>query len=93
MGVTAVVNNDNNIIGIITDGDIRRMLNKTTKIDELTADDIMSKNPKTIDVDAMAVDALDTLENNNITQILVTDTNQNYVGVVHLHDLIKEGIF
>ena len=69
------------------------MLNKTTKIDELTADDIMSKNPKTIDVDAMAVDALDTLENNNITQILVTDTNQNYVGVVHLHDLIKEGIF
>ncbi|MFD0991770.1 KpsF/GutQ family sugar-phosphate isomerase [Tenacibaculum geojense] len=93
LGVTAVVNNDNNIIGIITDGDIRRMLNKTTKIDELTADDIMSKNPKTIDVDAMAVDALDTLENNNITQILVTDTNQNYVGVVHLHDLIKEGIF
>ena len=53
----------------------------------------MSTTPKTIDVDAMAVEALDTLENNNITQILVTDADNNYVGVVHLHDLIKEGIF
>ncbi|WP_440121650.1 KpsF/GutQ family sugar-phosphate isomerase [Tenacibaculum sp. Ill] len=92
LGVTAVVNNDK-IAGIITDGDIRRMLSKTTKIDELTATDIMSTTPKTIDVDAMAVEALDTLENNNITQILVTDADNNYVGVVHLHDLIKEGIF
>ena len=92
LGVTAVVNNDK-IAGIITDGDIRRMLSKTTKIDELTAADIMSTTPKTIDVDAMAVEALDTLENNNITQILVTDADNNYVGVVHLHDLIKEGIF
>ncbi|WP_299121609.1 KpsF/GutQ family sugar-phosphate isomerase [uncultured Tenacibaculum sp.] len=93
LGVTAVVNNDNKLLGIITDGDIRRMLSKTTKIDELTAEDIMSKNPKTINVDAMAVKALETLENNSITQILVTDNNDNYVGVVHLHDLIKEGIF
>lgn len=93
LGVTAVVDNNDKITGIITDGDIRRMLSKTTKIDELTATDIMSTSPKTIDVDAMAVEALDTLENNNITQILVTDTNNNYVGVVHLHDLIKEGIF
>lgn len=92
LGVTAVVDNDK-IAGIITDGDIRRMLSKTTKIDELTAADIMSTAPKTIDVDAMAVEALDTLENNNITQILVTDADNNYVGVVHLHDLIKEGIF
>lgn len=92
LGVTAVVDNDK-IAGIITDGDIRRMLSKTTKIDELTAADIMSTTPKTIDVDAMAVEALDTLENNNITQILVTDADNNYVGVVHLHDLIKEGIF
>lgn len=92
LGVTAVVDNDK-IAGIITDGDIRRMLSKTTKIDELTAADIMSTTPKTIDVDAMAIEALDTLENNNITQILVTDADNNYVGVVHLHDLIKEGIF
>ncbi|OCK42311.1 D-arabinose 5-phosphate isomerase [Tenacibaculum soleae] len=92
LGVTAVVE-DSKIVGIITDGDIRRMLSKTTKIDKLTANDIMSKNPKTIHVEAMAVEALDTLENSSITQILVTDNDNNYVGVVHLHDLIKEGIF
>ncbi|WP_428740394.1 KpsF/GutQ family sugar-phosphate isomerase [Tenacibaculum sp.] len=93
LGVTAVIDNNEKIIGIITDGDIRRMLSKTTKIDELTASDIMSITPKTIDVDAMAVEALETMENNNITQILVTDIDNSYVGVVHLHDLIKEGIF
>ena len=93
LGVTAVINSENKIEGIITDGDIRRMLNKTTKIDDLTAADIMSKQPKTIHIDAMAIDALDTLENNNITQILVCDNDNNYVGVVHLHDILKEGIF
>ena len=93
LGVTAVTEN-NKIIGIITDGDIRRMLRKTTDINTLKANDIMSTNPKTISVDSMAVDALKTLENNNITQILVTDeTATNYLGVVHLHDLIKEGVF
>ncbi|WBX74553.1 KpsF/GutQ family sugar-phosphate isomerase [Tenacibaculum pacificus] len=93
LGVTAVIEDKNKISGIITDGDIRRMLSKTTKIDVLTANDIMSKNPKTINVNAMAVEALEALENNSITQILVTDDNNDYVGVVHLHDLIKEGIF
>ncbi|MCH3881967.1 MULTISPECIES: KpsF/GutQ family sugar-phosphate isomerase [Tenacibaculum] len=93
LGVTAVTTSEGKIEGIITDGDIRRMLNKTTKIDSLTANDIMSKNPKTINQTAMAVDALETLENNSITQILVTDDNKKYVGVVHLHDLLKEGIF
>lgn len=68
-------------------------LGKAAKINKLTAADIMSTTPKTIDIDAMAIEALDTLENNNITQILVTDADNNYVGVVHLHDLIKEGIF
>ena len=93
LGVTAVINSDNKIEGIITDGDIRRMLNKTTKIEDLVAADIMSKNPKTIHIDAMAIDALDTLENNNITQILVANDDEEYVGVVHLHDILKEGIF
>ena len=93
LGVTAVLNAQNAIVGIITDGDIRRMLSKTTKIDDFTARDIMGKNPKTILDDAMAVEALERLENNNITQILVTDTVNKYIGVVHLHDLIKEGIF
>jgi arabinose-5-phosphate isomerase len=87
LGVTAVLNN-NKIVGIITDGDIRRMLNS------FTAGDIMSANPKIISVDAMAIDALDKLESNGITQILVTDKdNTTYLGVVHLHDLIKEGLF
>lgn len=92
LGVTAVVENDK-IIGIITDGDIRRMLSKTTKIEAFVASDIMGNKAKTIHRDAMAVEALDILENNSISQLLVVDDNNNYAGVVHLHDLIKEGIF
>jgi arabinose-5-phosphate isomerase len=92
LGVTAIVKNSK-IIGIITDGDIRRMLTKSTDINHLTAKDIMSKNPKTIHEDAMAIDALERMETNSITQILVTNQDDNYIGVVHLHDLIKEGIF
>ncbi|WP_369049187.1 SIS domain-containing protein [Tenacibaculum sp. UWU-22] len=93
LGVTAVIDAEGKIAGIITDGDIRRMLSKTTEINSLTAQDVMSTNPKTINVHAMAVDALQTLESNDITQILVVDDDKNYVGVVHFHDLIKEGIF
>ncbi|WKD86525.1 Arabinose 5-phosphate isomerase KdsD [Polaribacter huanghezhanensis] len=92
LGVTAVIENDK-IVGIITDGDIRRMLSKSTEINSLSASDIMSKNPKTISVNAMAIDALEALEANDITQILVTNDTADYLGVVHLHDLIKEGIF
>jgi arabinose-5-phosphate isomerase len=91
LGCTAVVDNKG-IIGIITDGDLRRMLKNNVDISALTAADIMSSSPKTIEVDAMAIRALETMENNNITQILVVDGN-SYVGVVHLHDLLKEGIF
>ncbi len=93
LGVAAVLDVNDAIIGIITDGDLRRMLSKTTDINHFTAKNIMGKDPKTISKDAMAVDALQTLEANNITQILVTDNNNKYVGVVHLHDLLKEGIF
>lgn len=91
LGTTAVVEN-NKIVGIITDGDIRRMLTNSPDISNLVAENIMGKNPKTINVDAMAIEALETMENNKITQILVED-NSVYIGVVHLHDLIKEGIF
>ena len=93
LGVTAVLNANNEISGIITDGDIRRMLTKTTDIKNLTAKDIMGKDPKTLLKDAMAIEALQTLEDNSITQILVVDETNTYQGVVHLHDLIKEGIF
>jgi arabinose-5-phosphate isomerase len=92
LGVTAVLENEK-IVGIITDGDLRRMLTKTTDINHFTAKDIMGKNPKTVQENAMAIEALEKLESNSITQILVVDAKENYVGVVHLHDLIKEGIF
>jgi arabinose-5-phosphate isomerase len=92
LGVTAVLNNEK-LTGIITDGDIRRMLSKSTQISQITAKDIMGKNPKTILEDAMAIDALTIMEKNSITQMLVVDHKNTYVGVVHLHDLIKEGIF
>jgi len=91
LGATAVIEN-NKIIGVVTDGDIRRMLKNCDDFRLLTAQDIMSSNPKTIDIDAMAIEALDTMETFNISQILVTQ-NEIYVGVVHLHDIIKEGIF
>ena len=93
LGATAVLDSSDSICGIITDGDVRRMLSKSTKIEDFTAGDIMSKNPKTITESAMAIDALDIMENNNITQVLVVNDTNQYVGVVHLHDILKEGIF
>tara|TARA_R110002095_G_scaffold26482_5_gene26772 strand:- start:1475 stop:2392 length:918 start_codon:yes stop_codon:yes gene_type:complete len=90
LGVTAVVENDK-IIGIITDGDLRRMLSKVDNFSGLTAKDIMSANPKRIEAEAMAIDALEVMETNEISQLLVEE-NGKYAGVVHLHDLIKEGI-
>ncbi|HBK72497.1 MAG TPA: D-arabinose 5-phosphate isomerase [Flavobacteriaceae bacterium] len=90
LGATAVVEN-NKIIGIITDGDIRRMLKNNFNFMSLTAKDIMGQNPKTINSDTMAVKALSIMESNNITQLLVSD-NDTYKGIVHLHDLLKEGI-
>lgn len=91
LGTTAVIDN-NKLVGIITDGDIRRMLENTDDISTLTALDIMSSNPKTVASNTMAVKTLEIMELHNITQILVEEDDK-YIGVVHLHDLIKEGIF
>lgn len=90
LGAAAVVEKGF-IKGIITDGDLRRMLQKTHSIEKLIAKDIMSVNPKTIDKDMLAVDALSLMRKYNITQLLVTK-NKKYAGVVHLHDILKEGI-
>ncbi|MBD3863611.1 KpsF/GutQ family sugar-phosphate isomerase [Olleya marilimosa] len=90
LGVTAVTEN-NNIVGIITDGDLRRMLSKVDNFSDLTAKDIMSANPKRIDEDAMAIDAMEVLETYGISQLLVQKDGK-YAGVVHIHDLIREGI-
>ncbi len=90
LGVTAVVENDK-IMGIITDGDLRRMLTKAPTINGLTAKDIMSVNPKKIDNNAMAVEAIEMMDKNGITQLLAEE-NGKYAGVVHIHNLTKEGI-
>lgn len=90
LGVTAVVENEK-IIGIITDGDLRRMLSMVDNMSLLTAKEIMSTNPKSINCDAMAIDAMEIMESNSISQLLVEE-NGKYAGVVHIHDLIKEGI-
>ena len=79
------------VIGIITDGDIRRMLNKSDTIAGFTAIDIMTKNPKTIKSTDMVSDALNIMEDFSITQLVVVDEGV-YKGVIHLHDILKEGI-
>lgn len=90
LGVTAVIENDK-VIGIITDGDIRRMLNDRDTFTDLTARDIMTKNPKITTSNAMVVEALNIMEDFSITQLVVVDSGE-YKGVLHLHDILKEGI-
>ena len=90
LGVTAVVENSR-VIGIITDGDIRRMLNDRDTFADLTAQDIMTKNPKNISSSILVSEALNVLENNAITQLVVIDEGV-YKGIIHLHDILKEGI-
>ena len=91
LGATAVLNNDNSVAGIITDGDLRRMLEKDILLNEITAKDIMAISPKTISSSQLAVDALDIMRKNNINQLLVVDEKM-YVGIIHLHDLVREGL-
>ncbi len=90
LGATIVMDGDS-LVGIITDGDLRRMLEKYTSIDGIVAGEIMSADPKTIPSDSLVVNALDIMRKNNITQLAVRD-NGKYVGVIHLHDILKEGI-
>ncbi len=90
LGVTAVMEG-NKVIGIVTDGDIRRMLSKYDNISGLTARDIMTVNPKSVNVDTLAVKALKLLQEKNISQLLAFD-GETYAGVVHIHNLINEGI-
>ena len=88
----AVVTDGEQILGIITDGDLRRMLMRHPDIEHVKASEIMTPNPKTIDDDALVVDALHRMRHNSITQLPVTAKGR-YVGVIHLHDILKEGIF
>jgi arabinose-5-phosphate isomerase len=92
LGMTCVVNNKKELEGIVTDGDIRRLLEKTLEFKNLTALDIMSKNPKTITDDYLASFALQQMEKFKITSLIVTNKKLQPIGVVHLHDLVKLGL-
>lgn len=91
LGAAAVMHNQS-IAGVITDGDIRRMLEKNMDLNSTVASDIMGKNPKTIDAEELAVNGFHVMESNQITQLIVTSQG-DYLGIVHLHDILKEGIF
>jgi arabinose-5-phosphate isomerase len=91
LGITAVVSADNDLLGIVTDGDLRRMLEKSIAIDKIKAEDIMTVHAKTIGPDELAVEALDLLRKNEISQLVVTEDGK-YLGIIHLHDLIREGL-
>ena len=91
LGCTAVLDEANNLIGIVTDGDVRRMLETHDNISQLQAEDIYSKNPKTIHSQTLAIEALNVMKKHDITQLIVMD-NGEYAGVLHLHDLLREGI-
>ena len=91
LGAAVVVNEAEEILGIITDGDLRRMLEKTESFANLQAKDIMTSHPKTIGVDVLAVNALEEMRKYNISQLIAED-NKAYAGIIHLHDLVKEGI-
>ena len=90
LGLTAVVD-DGAVLGVITDGDLRRMLEKTESITGVQAKDIMTRGPKTIAPQELAVNALDLMRRHQITQLIVADEGR-YAGVIHLHDLVKEGL-
>jgi len=92
LGTTAVIDANNQLLGIITDGDLRRMLEKNIPLDSVTAKEIMTLNPKTITADALAVEALDRLRKFDINQLVVTTGDGAYLGFIHLHDLIREGL-
>ena len=91
LGVTAVADENEKLLGIITDGDLRRMLEQNSDIENMTAADIMSKNPKTIQSEELAIAALDIMRKNSITQLVVVN-KEKYLGIIHIHDLLKEGL-
>lgn len=91
MGAAVVLDSDKNILGIVTDGDLRRMLETQSDFNNILVSNIMSKNPKTIDLDSLAVNAFSIMEKYKITQLIVTK-NDKFSGLIHLHDILNEGI-
>ena len=91
LGATAVLDDSNNLIGVITDGDLRRLLQRDVDLHLIKAQDIMTANPKSVEADVLAVEALQIMRELSITQLVVLEKNK-YVGMIHLHDLLKEGL-
>lgn len=92
LGAVAVTDKENKLLGIVTDGDLRRMLEKYKDVDSLKALDIMSLSPKVISEDELAYDAYRLMEKNSITQLIVVGDGNIYKGMVHLHDILREGV-
>jgi len=93
LGATAVVDNNGKVTGIVTDGDVRRMLERTSDVNNIKATDITTHNPKTIQPELLAAQAFEMLKQFDISQLIIADSNGIYLGIIHLHDLIREGIF
>ena len=91
LGATVVLDKDEKLLGIITDGDVRRMVEKGNPLDSLVAMDIMSRNPKVVEKKELAVNAFSIMEKNKITSVIVLDEGK-YVGLIHIHDVLREGI-
>ena len=92
LGATCVMNDDDHLIGIITDGDLRRLMEKDMDIHKLSAGDVMSRNPKRVKSGVLAVEALHVMEEFSINQLIITDEKDEPVGMVHIHDLLKAGL-
>ncbi|MDA0987131.1 MAG: KpsF/GutQ family sugar-phosphate isomerase [Bacteroidetes bacterium] len=92
LGATCVINDDETLCGIVTDGDLRRMLQKQNHLDNLTAEQIMTKNPKVLMQNVLAITALEEMETYNITQMVIINDDKKPVGIIHLHDLVKTGL-
>jgi arabinose-5-phosphate isomerase len=92
LGATCIVDGNGILTGVITDGDLRRLLGRTLNVNSLTARDVMSKNPKTIGPGTLAATAMQQMEMFSITQLIITDDEQKPIGMVHLHDLVKAGL-
>ncbi|MBS1730555.1 MAG: KpsF/GutQ family sugar-phosphate isomerase [Bacteroidetes bacterium] len=92
MGATVVTDDQNIIMGIITDGDIRRLLEKTNEISKITAQDILTSHPKKIESGSLAMNAMKIMKDADISQLVICGSGDEYLGIIHIHDLVREGL-
>jgi len=92
-GIVIVVDDDEKSVGVLTDGDVRRTMEKYDKISDIILDDIYTRKPKTIKEDALATEALQKMQNNKITSLIVTNGRDEIVGLIHVHHLLEQGFY